>query len=111
VLGDLLTVELLTSPNCRAAARDANTRVLGIVRWAGGRYLQFDNVSLSDTVNVGDTVITSGLGGIFPEDLPVGTIVSVEEGRSPFFKSIQIEPFVDFGALDELIILKRSEER
>jgi len=109
VLGDLVTVELLTSPNCRAAARDANTRVLGIIRWSGGRNLLFDNVSLSDTVEVGDTIITSGLGGIFPENLPIGTISSVEVSRSPFFKSIDVTPFVDFSALDELMILKRSE--
>ena len=56
------------------------------------------------------TLLIAGLGGIFPEDLPVGTIVSVENGKSPFFKTIHIEPFVDFGALDELIILKRSED-
>lgn len=109
VLGDLVTVELLTSPNCRAAARDANTRVLGIIRWEGGRHLLLDNVSLSDTVRVGDTIITSGLGGIFPESLPIGTISNVEVGRSPFFKTIDVTPFVDFGALDELMILKRSK--
>lgn len=109
VLGDLVTVELLTSPNCRAAARDANTRVLGIVRWTGGKSLFLDNVSISDTVAVGDTVITSGLGGVFPEGLLVGTIVSVAIGESPFFKSITLEPFVDFGALEELIVLKKSD--
>lgn len=109
VLGDLVTVELLTSPNCKAAARDANTRVLGIIRWEGGRHLLLDNVSLSDTVRVGDTIITSGLGGIFPENLPIGTISNVEVGRSPFFKTIDVTPFVDFGALDELMILKRSK--
>ncbi|MCK4655407.1 MAG: rod shape-determining protein MreC [candidate division Zixibacteria bacterium] len=109
VLNDLVTVELLTSPNCRVAARDANTRVLGIIRWVGGRHLLLDNVSLSDTVRVGDTIITSGLGGRFPENLPIGTISNVEVGRSPFFKTIDVAPFVDFGALDELMILKRSK--
>ena len=103
-----MTVELLTSPNCRAAARDANTRVLGIVRWTGGKRLLLDNVSISDTVAVGDTVITSGLGGVFPEGLPVGIIVSVVTGESPFFKSIILDPFVDFGALEELIVLRKS---
>ncbi len=109
VLGDQVTVELLTSPNCRAAARDASTRVLGIIRWAGGRTLLLDNVSLSDSVHAGDTIITSGLGGTFPDNLPIGTVSSVEIGRSPFFKHITVEPFVDFGALDELMILKLSE--
>jgi len=109
VIGDFVTVELLTSPNCRAAARDANTRVLGIIRWEGGGTLLFDNVSLSDTVVVGDTVITSGLGGIFPENLPIGSVESVETGDSPFFKTIKVKPFVDFGALDELMILGKEE--
>ncbi len=108
VLGDLVTVELLTSPNCRAAARDANTRVLGIVRWTGGRTLLLDNVSISDTVAVGDTVITSGLGGVFPEGLLIGTIATVSVGASPFFRSITLRPFVAFGALEELIVLKGS---
>ncbi|MBU1318964.1 MAG: rod shape-determining protein MreC [candidate division Zixibacteria bacterium] len=108
-MGDVVTIELLTSPDCRAAARDANTRVLGIVRWDGGRHLLFDNVELSDSVCMGDTVITSGLGGVFPENLPIGTIVSISRGKSPFFKSIYIRPFVEFRALDELTILKRSE--
>lgn len=109
VIGDFVTVELLTSPNCRAAARDANTRVLGIIRWTGGGTLLFDNVSLSDTIVVGDTVITSGLGGIFPEDLPIGTVASIGIGDSPFFKTIRVKPFVDFGALDELMILGKGE--
>ena len=110
VLGNFVTVELLTSPNCRAAARDANTRVLGIIRWSGEEYLKFDNVSLSDSVDVNDTVITSGLGGIFPENLPIGVIASVEIGKSPFFKIVNVKPFVDFSALDELIILKPGDK-
>ena len=109
VLGDQVTVELLTSPNCRVAARDIDTRVLGIIRWVGARQLLLDNVSLSDSVHVGDTIITSGLGGIFPGSLPIGVVSSVEAGSSPFFKRIMVAPFVDFGALDELMILKRSE--
>jgi rod shape-determining protein MreC len=83
--------------------------VLGIIRWVYGGELLLDNVLLSDSVNVGDTIITSGLGGVFPENLPIGTITSVKTGRSPFFKRISVTPFADFGALDELMILKRSD--
>ncbi len=71
--------------------------------------LVLDNLSLSDSVLVGDTIITSGLGGIFPPDLPIGIVQSVAEGKSPFFKEIEVEPFVDFGALDELVILVKRE--
>jgi rod shape-determining protein MreC len=108
IAGSFVTVELLTSPNCPAAARDANTRVLGIIRWKGGKDLILDNVSLADSVAVGDTVVTSGLGGIFIQDIPIGIVSEVENGGSPFFKSIAVKSFVDFSALDELIILKES---
>jgi rod shape-determining protein MreC len=108
VTSEQVSVELLTSPNCRVAARDANTRTLGIIRWEGGKLLRLDNVSYSDSVSEGDTIITSGLGGLFPESLPIGIIDTVYAGESPFFRTVEVRPFVDFGALDELMILKQS---
>ncbi len=110
VLGKTVTVELLTSPNCRVAARDQNTRALGIIRWERGTSLLLDNVPSRDSVAVGDTIISSGLGGLFPEGLPIGIVEQVEIPRRGFFKIITVRPFVNFNAIDELFILKEVEE-
>lgn len=109
ILGDNVTVELLTSPNCRVAARDQNTRTLGIIKWRLGQYLYMDNVPIRDNVNVGDTIISSGLGGLFPSGLPIGVVENVRIPERGFFKRIRVRPFVNFNRLDEMFILKDLE--
>ena len=110
VSNNTVTVELLTSPNCRVAARDQNTRTMGIVRWESGNDLLLDNVPLRDPVYIGDTIISSGLGGLFPEGLPIGVISGIDIPKRGFFKNIEIRPFVDFNRIDELFILKQPKE-
>jgi len=110
VLGENVTVELLTSPNCRVAARDQNTRTLGIIKWNPGRHLFLDNVPIRDSVAVGDTIISSGLGGLFPSGLPIGVIESIRIPEKGFFKKIIVRPFVNFNRLDEMFILKDRDE-
>ncbi len=110
VLGNTVTVELLTSPNCRVAARDQNTRALGIIKWNGGQMLYLDNVPIRDSVMVGDTIISSGLGGLFPAGLPIGIVEQVTNPERGFFKDIQVDPFVNFNRLDEVFILKGTGE-
>jgi rod shape-determining protein MreC len=109
VLNDNVTVELLTSPNCRVAARDQNTRTLGIIKWRLGQHLFMDNVPVRDKVNIGDTIISSGLGGLFPTGLPIGVVEDVKVPERGFFKHIRVRPFVNFNRLDEMFILKDME--
>ncbi len=98
-------IQLLFDPGCRVAARDQRSRVLGIVKWKAGPHLSFENVSPADDVVPGDTVVSSGLGGIFPEGLVVGTVISVTADTASFFRKIELLPAVGFSALDEVFIL------
>lgn len=106
-------IQLLFDPGCRVAARDQRSRVLGIVKWKSGPYLSFENVSPADDVAPGDTVVSSGLGGIFPEGLVVGTVISVTADTASFFRKIELLPAVGFSALDEVFILvpQKTSER
>ncbi|MBD3218530.1 MAG: rod shape-determining protein MreC [candidate division Zixibacteria bacterium] len=110
VLKNTVTVELLTSPNCRVAARDQNTRAMGIIKWERGTDLLMDNVPIRDVVEVGDTIISSGLGGLFPEGLPIGVVSEVDIPERGFFKNIKVKPFVDFNRIDEVFILGETED-
>lgn len=109
---DAAVIQLLFDPGCRVAARNQRSRVLGIVKWKSGPCLSFENVSPADDVAVGDTIVSSGLGGIFPEGLVVGTVKTVTADTLSFFRSIDLFPAVGFSALDELFILvpKNSPE-
>jgi rod shape-determining protein MreC len=51
------------------------------------------------SVRVGDRIVTSGHGGIFPPGLPVGVVASLENGI------VRVEPFVELSRLDYLRIV------
>ena len=61
----------------------------------------------SDAV-VGEMVITSGLGGIFPKGLPVGKISRMKEASGEFFKEIEVTPSVDFSKLEEVLVIQTA---
>ncbi len=67
-------------------------------------------VSTSDVV-VGDALITSGLGGVYPKGLPVGRVTSVGETPGELFKEVLVKPAVDFSRLEEVLILLKEEKR
>ena len=104
--GTTANVSLLIGPNCRVAARDKATQSLGIVKWNSGRGLIFDDVAVEAEVAVGDTIISSGMGGVFPEGLNLGIITGITTPTSAFFKQINVKPAVDFSSLDNVIVME-----
>jgi rod shape-determining protein MreC len=63
----------------------------------------YDIPSLAD-VRPGDVVMTSGIDGISPKGIPVGGVTYAEKGQD-LFKTITVKPSVDFGSIEEVIIL------
>lgn len=63
-------------------------------------------------INYGDIVVTSGMGGVFPKGIMIGEIVSVSKKRYGIFQEALVNPYVDFGRLEEVYIItkKASEE-
>ena len=105
VMNDYSVVYLLTEPRCRVAARVKSSREQGIIRYEMSRGMFLDNCPQQGEVALGDTVITSGLGGIFPEGIVIGTIDNIEVPEKAFFYDITIRPAVNFNGLDELYLL------
>jgi rod shape-determining protein MreC len=61
-----------------------------------------------DDVNVSDLVLTSGLGGVYPKDIPIGKIKQITLESSGLLKTAYIEPLVDFDSLEEVIIVRTN---
>ena len=57
-----------------------------------GQPLTLDNVNLSANIQIGDELITSGLGGLFPSGLVVGVVQSVNDLVSESAKQVEVEP-------------------
>ncbi len=102
-------VQLLIDHNCKVSVIDQRTRAMGIVLWQGGKLLKMDNVPIESQVAVGDTIISSGLGGIFPPGLLVGTVVYAHDKEGTLFKDIMIKPSVDFSSLEEVFVVIYGE--
>lgn len=63
----------------------------------------------TDDVEVGDMAITSGLDGIYPKGLLLGTVIKVNKKSYGMTQEVELRPSVDFSKLEEvLVILKRD---
>ena len=112
VTPDTARVQLLTDGEAAASAIDLRTGSPGIVRHARGtrETLVLDRVRKEDVVRVGDEIVTAGwragaLSSLYPKGIPIGRVTSVGQTDTDLFQQVQIDPFVDFGALDAVIVL------
>jgi rod shape-determining protein MreC len=81
------------------------SRARGIVRGDGTDRLHFEFFVRGDDVQVGDVVITSGFGGVYPKGLRVGEIVEVEPPGERLLQRALLKPAVDFGRLEQVFVL------
>jgi rod shape-determining protein MreC len=105
-------VTLLTDPSMFVSAQDAETEARGDIRASPsqGAGLIFDRVDKELVVEPGDTVITSGwssgdISSLYPFGIPIGEVTSVGRQDIELYMRIQVEPFVDFDSLSEVVIL------
>ncbi len=111
-------VQLLTDEEAAASAIDLRTSAPGIVRHARGtrETLVLDRVRKRDQVEVGDEIVTagwraSGLSSLYPKGIPIGKVTSVGQTDTDLFQQVQVDPFVDFGSLDAVLVLVPTERR
>src|SRR5207237_1271649 len=101
---DMAKVQLVTDNNASVGVLIERTRRQGVLRGDGSGSAQlFDIPSLAD-VQPGDNVLTAGIDGIYPKGIPVGVIVKADKGQE-LFKTIVVKPSVDFGSIEEVIVL------
>jgi rod shape-determining protein MreC len=100
-------VLLLIDPNSAVDALVQQTRARGIVKGGGDDFCVFDYVLRKHAINVGDTVVSSGLDGVFPKGLRVGRISEIVRLNAGIFQKVSITPYVDFEILEEVFVIGR----
>jgi rod shape-determining protein MreC len=101
-------VLLVTDASSAAAVLVQPTRSRAICR-GKGNHLVLDYALRNDPVNVGDPVVTSGMGGIYPKGLRVGLVSEVSRGEFGLFQAVVVTPSVDFSRLEEVLVLLKGE--
>jgi len=96
-------VQLLIDRNAAVGALIERSRAHGVVEGTGGG-LRMNYVSGLADVQVGDTVVTSGIDGIYPKGFAIGQIESVERGSSGF-GAIVVRPVVDSSSVEAVLVV------
>ena len=102
-------VLLIIDPQSTVNALTQSTRASGSVQGQADGSLIMRSIPQGDTVSVGDTVFTSGLGGNFPRQLLIGQIVEAERKDYDLYQSAVVQPTVDFGHLEAVLIITDFE--
>jgi rod shape-determining protein MreC len=110
VTNNAAQVALLTETASAIPVRLGATRATGMLRGAGrGALPTIDWIDLQHQVEVGELVITSGLGGKFPENLVIGRVVEVERNEAELFQRAVVQPAVDFNSIELVFVVTEFE--
>lgn len=102
-------VMLIVDRNSGADAMVQRTRVRGILQGKGGNRCSLEYVPKNADVEIGDLVLASGLGGIYPAGQAFGRVTHVDKKTHGPFQEIMVTPAGDLSALEEVLIIKTTD--
>jgi rod shape-determining protein MreC len=103
-------VQLVIDQNAAAGALVERTRAQGIVVGTGVDVLRMNFVPVTADVKAGDTIVTSGVDGIYPKGFVIGKVEQVDNGNG-IYKAIRLRPSVEFNRLEEVLVVKTPPEQ
>jgi len=99
---------LANDPNSAIDVLLQESRVQGIVK-GNGKGFDLQYVLKNNEVKEGEIVLTSGLGGVFPKGLVLGTVAKVVRNRRGMFQQIEVASAVNFEQLEYLVIILQEK--
>lgn len=102
---DSCNVRLVNDPQTNIGARILSSRKIGIIEGGQDRKISLNYILSEEPVFKGDIIITSEYGN-FPSEILIGRVSKVSEDAGDLYKSIEIEPFVDFKSIEYVLVIK-----
>lgn len=96
-------VETVENRGFAVSAIDINTGIHGVVK--SQTNLLFDYVRHTDAIEIGDSLLTSGMSEVFPKGILIGTVQRVSESDDLFFKHVFVAPAVQINRLVSIYII------
>jgi rod shape-determining protein MreC len=107
------TIKPITDPSSHVAARLQNSRYDGLV--SGGQLgsralvMRYVNKLATNEIQYGELVISSGLGGLFPQGIHIGRVREMRARAYEASLMLEVEPIVDFSRLEYVFVLDTRE--
>ncbi len=103
---DMSKVLLITDSNSELAAMVQRSREKGVIAGTGERFLLLKYLSPTADLEIGDLIITSGMGRIFPAGLVIGSVEEVLRGVGGLEKRARVVPRLNINQLEDVQIIK-----
>jgi rod shape-determining protein MreC len=98
-------VQLITDPDLVVNVLLQGSRAEGILAPQRGGEIRIDLIEQEASVSAGEIAITSGLGGQYPPDIPIGEVISVRKRDFELFQQAVIQPTVDVDSLEIILVI------
>jgi rod shape-determining protein MreC len=99
-------VRLITDQRSGTAVIIQSSRTAGVARGTLEGVLAVDYVDPDAAPEVGDVVLTSGMGGVYPKGIVVGDVVDVKQERHRLYPTITVESRVALTEVEEVLVVK-----
>ena len=108
-------VQTILNENIAVAAMvestDETTGILqGITDSKNKNLTELSNIPIESAIKEGDKILTSGLGEMYPKEIRIGEVISVEVDNVGIMKRAVVKPYVDFNKLEELFVVVPKEK-
>lgn len=99
-------IQVLTDPASTVGAHAVRTRTVGIVEGDPRGTIRFKYMAREGSgIQIGDLIVTSGAGGVFPRGIPIGRVRAIDNRGSALFHYAALTPAVDVARVDEVLLL------
>ena len=105
VIADAARVQLITDPASSVNVYLQNADTSAVLYGSVTGDISLDLISQNATVESGDLILTSGLGGGYPADLIIGQVLTVRSLEFELFQQATIQPAVDFSRLEIVLVI------
>ncbi|MEX1247711.1 MAG: rod shape-determining protein MreC [Anaerolineales bacterium] len=105
VTANAARVELITDPAAQVSVRLQPSDVDGMLSGSIIGDLAIDLIPQDATLQAGDLVFTSGIGGLYPGNILIGQVSSVQQEAQALFQTATVQPAVDFTRLEIVLVI------
>jgi rod shape-determining protein MreC len=105
------TVQSMLHYQFKAVVKLKYSNEIGTIQWDGvsPSYVTLKNIPKSVKVQIGDSVVTTQLGGTWPANLMVGTVSQVVPDNSTNFYTLKIKPATNFGTIEYVYVIDNTQ--
>lgn len=101
------SVQLITDHRSRVSALIQRNRIRGLI-YGTHEGLEMRQINQHANIKIGDRIISSGLGGLYPKGLLIGWVKEIRRQKHELFKTAILDSAVDFNQIEEVFVIVPS---